>query len=915
MNLEKRSPPYGGVCRKGRILGFLLLCNGTFMLSTVHCWTYHYSTQSLPYEQARSYCQSNYTDLVAIQNKREIEYLVENIPKNPSYYWIGIRKINDTWTWVGTNKTLTEEATNWGKGEPNNKGNKEDCVEIYIKRHIDSGKWNDDACRKKKRALCYTASCHQLSCGTHGECIETINNYTCDCYPGFYGPQCQYVVQCQDLSAPSQGYMNCSHPWGNFSFQSSCQYGCFDGFVLDGAHKSICLPSGTWSSAEPYCTAVTCEALRPPHHGSITCHHPLDENGFSSTCEVSCLEGWTLKGFNKTMCGPTGQWTEEIPECEAVTCNALSPPQQGSITCHHPQAENGFGSTCEFTCLEGWKVKGSNKTVCGPTGQWVEDIPECEAQESVVDHQEDHTTAVYITGLATATSALFLGTLFWLVVQRLKRDKKKNKISQLECCVKRVIIIMLSLAIAVYTQNSIVKNRLGFLSQDPVTFQVVGSKFVGNLTSLRLLCLAAVGFGFLKFVEVSGWTYHYSTALLSWNEAYDWCKENYTNMAAIQNKEEISYLVDYLPGNDGHYWIGLRKVNNIWVWIGTNKSLTKHEEHWAHQEPNNRRKNQDCVEIYIKRINESGKWNDEPCHRKKRALCYLVSCNDSSCNNHGDCIETIQNYTCNCWPGFYGANCANAVSCRPLQSPSHGVYICSDTLGSFQYNSICNFSCEEGFELSGTRSLFCQSSGNWSDSTPTCEAISCSALENPSHGRMNCSYVFGDYRLKSICEFTCDEGFQMKGSDTLLCEHSGEWSEPMPKCIAVPCVALQSPEHGTVNCSDAFGEFSYRSVCNVTCKEGFELLGTSSLSCQDTGDWSGSVPTCIAVNVPPEPPKQAYTAAYALTTSGLILSGISVAYGIHHYRKKKNPGLLKTDKDNINTFENPVFQVTTEDVY
>ncbi|XP_056379568.1 P-selectin-like isoform X2 [Hyla sarda] len=572
----------------------------------------------------------------------------------------------------------------------------------------------------------------------------------------------------------------------------------------------------------------------------------------------------------------------------------------------------------------------------------------------------------------------------------------------------------------------------------PIPSQVGGRKFIGKWTSLQFLCLTTVSFGFLKVVEVSGWTYHYSTEMLTWNQSYHWCKSNFTDMVAIQNKEEISFLTDYLPGGDSHYWIGLRKINNIWVWIGTNKSLTQQEENWAQFEPNNKKNNQDCVEIYIKRSHETGKWNDEPCTRKKKALCYLVSCSDSSCNNHGDCMETIQNYTCKCWLGFYGANCENAISCRSLQIPSHGQMVCSDTLGTFQYNSVCNFSCEEGFQMTGTRSLSCQDSGNWSESIPTCKAVSCSALENPSqshmncshtfgaykfrsiceftckdgfqlkgsnfllcqhsgewsepvpkciavpctalqgpeHGKvncsdpfgafrytsmcnvtceegfdlqgtsslwcqdtgewsdpiptcaavscsalenpsqshMNCSHTFGEYKFRSICEFTCKDGFQLKGSNFLLCQHSGEWSEPVPKCIAVPCTALQGPEHGKVNCSDPFGAFRYTSMCNVTCEEGFELQGTSSLWCQDTGEWSDPIPTCAAQNDPPETQTQVNPASYVIPSLGLMLSGMAVAYGINYYRKKKNPGLLKSEIENINTFDNPAFEDTNRPI-
>lgn len=94
--------------------------------------------------------------MVAIQNKEEISHLNSVLPKVKGYYWIGVRKINNIWTWVGTNKTLTDEAENWAVNEPNGKKNNEDCVEIYIKRDPDPGKWNDESCRKMKTALCYT---------------------------------------------------------------------------------------------------------------------------------------------------------------------------------------------------------------------------------------------------------------------------------------------------------------------------------------------------------------------------------------------------------------------------------------------------------------------------------------------------------------------------------------------------------------------------------------------------------------------------------------------------------------------------------------------------------------------------------------------------------------------------------------
>ncbi|XP_035189260.1 L-selectin, partial [Oxyura jamaicensis] len=174
-----------------------LLAYGLTMLEGVNCWTYIYSNENMTYDKAEQWCKK-FPNLVAVQSKSENDYLNETLPFNPGYYWIGIRKINNIWTWVGTNEPLREE--NWATGEPNGNGKNEECVEIYIKRGMDGGKWNDEKCDKMKVALCYIASCNESTCNGNGKCNEVINNYTCDCNPGFYGRNCELAVTCPALT-------------------------------------------------------------------------------------------------------------------------------------------------------------------------------------------------------------------------------------------------------------------------------------------------------------------------------------------------------------------------------------------------------------------------------------------------------------------------------------------------------------------------------------------------------------------------------------------------------------------------------------------------------------------------------------------------------------------------------------------
>lgn len=39
------------------------------------------------------------------------------------------------------------------------------------------------------------ASCQDTSCSEQGECVETIGNFTCSCFQGFYGPECEHGEQ------------------------------------------------------------------------------------------------------------------------------------------------------------------------------------------------------------------------------------------------------------------------------------------------------------------------------------------------------------------------------------------------------------------------------------------------------------------------------------------------------------------------------------------------------------------------------------------------------------------------------------------------------------------------------------------------------------------------------------------------
>ncbi|XP_055799804.1 E-selectin-like isoform X1 [Salvelinus fontinalis] len=650
-----------------------LLYSIVTMCSRVEGWSYHHSNKTMNWDTARKWCTEHYTDMVAIQNRGEISHLNSILPRQTNYYWIGIRKVDDVWTWVGTNKVLTKEAENWADGEPNNGGNNEDCVEMYIKREKDTGKWNDETCMKKKTALCFTASCQSDSC-YHGECVETINSHRCKCFEGFYGEQCEHVVECkmEEVTVPAKASVSCSHPNGNFSFDSTCQYSCEEGYRLSSSGPVRCTASESWSEQPPTCELVLCSELYEPEKGSMACSHPLGSFSYLSTCTFTCEEGYErLASSSATLqCGASGQWNDSQPQCVAVSCPTLQQPQDGAISCGEDLT---YGSSCNFSCSEGYLLKGALTVTCTSAAEWSEEIPHCEV---------------------VLCSELY----------------------------------------------------------EPEKGSMACSHPLGSFSYL-------------------------STCTFT-------CEEGYERLASSSATLQCG---------------------------------------------------------------ASGQWND----------------------SQPQCV---------------------AVSCPTLQQPQDGAISCGEDL---TYGSSCNFSCSEGYLLKGALTVTCTSAAEWSEEIPHCEVVLCSELYEPGKGSMACSHPLGSFSYLSTCTFTCEEGYERLASSsaTLQCGASGQWNDSQPQCVAVSCPTLQQPQDGAISCGE---DLTYGSSCNFSCSEGYLLKGAITVTCTSPAEWSEEIPHCEAAPEPPlNPTILGLAAGGAVSLSGLSLA----AWLLKRIRQKANKFNLNSTSD------------------
>ncbi|XP_051988888.1 L-selectin-like [Xyrauchen texanus] len=117
--------------------------------------------------------------------------------------------------------------------------------------------------------------------------------------------------------------------------------------------------------------------------------------------------------------------------------------------------------------------------------------------------------------------------------------------------------------------------------------------------------------------------YHFVNQNLTWTEAQRFCRENYTDLATINNKNDIEELMKTVNDESvQHVWIGLYRTEiKTWKWsLGDPVFYTgsdSHDQNWRNSQSNG---DGDCVYM------NNGGWHKSQCSDKTSFICY----NDSS---------------------------------------------------------------------------------------------------------------------------------------------------------------------------------------------------------------------------------------------------------------------------------------------
>ena len=184
------------------------------------------------------------------------------------------------------------------------------------------------------------------------------------------------------------------------------------------------------------------------------------------------------------------------------------------------------------------------------------------------------------------------------------------------------------------------------------------------------------------------------------------------------------------------------------------------------------------------------------------------------------------------------------MTCPSLSNITHGHV----TQSGDNYGDVVSVVCDVGYEVLGSDTIQCNSSGVWNSTVPSCEPVKCPKLDNIAHGHFEPNGGTGVF--EDILRVVCDDGYKIEGSEALLCNSSGLWNSTVPSCEPLKCPTLDNVTHGHFVQNGGISVFG--STVSVACDAGYQIhgQGQDSLYCNSSGLWNSTVPNCDPVICP-----------------------------------------------------------------
>ncbi|XP_039543844.1 macrophage mannose receptor 1-like [Pimephales promelas] len=603
---------------------------------------YYFVNESKTWTEAQRHCRENYTDLATIDNMEEMNSLINTV--NGSYNgsaWIGQYDDVNSWRWSLENNDFYQEGErdfrNWYH-EPDNFGGNELCVYMTY-----DGKWYDISCDNTLPFVCYDGRVNatQSYIGIYDRKIWLeARRYCRDHYTDLANVRNQTENQ-RILETAGGGvwiglYRN--RVWSNNQITSYHNWRP----QISGSQAQ---PDNGNNQAYEYgyqhCTAVSfqysgrwtdevCDSSRP-----FFC--------YSKTCtQSSCTHQYHFVNESKT-------WTEAQRHCrenyiDLATIDNMEEMNRLIKTVRRTYYGSAWIGL--YDDLNSWKWSMDNATLLGGFKSWYVQQPVNSGGQSLCVYMSYYwgrwgegfcsyrLPFVCYDGRvnATANYVFVYESKTWTEAQSYCREHHTDLVSirneSENYRVRSLLSNYYQIWIGLYRTRSWSDQSNSSFSNwaiwqpdnagtseycTAVSFSDSGSWTDENCNiALPFICYSALA---------SSREYYFVNESKTWAEAQRHCRENYTDLATIDNMEEMNSLINTVNGSyNGSAWIGLYDDVNSWRWSLENNDFYQEGERDYrnfYHEPDNSGGNELCVYM-----DSNGNWYDTSCDNTLPFICY-----------------------------------------------------------------------------------------------------------------------------------------------------------------------------------------------------------------------------------------------------------------------------------------------------
>lgn len=610
-------------------------------------------------------------------------------------------------------------------------------------------------------------------------------------------PSC-VLLTCPSPPDIQQGYYKGS----TFQVGSKVEYICNEGYELTGDAIWTCTKYGTWDKTRtPGCSPVQCP--EPPLEENHLVLKNLDSD--TGTVELTCEQGYVLRGSPTLRCTPSQEWNASFPFCEQVFCG---PPPDVPFG-DRSSAPTHYGSVVTYSCMDGFNLRKGSSVVCQADGRWSTPTPECSPVECPQPEEVPN-------GIVDVQGLMYLST----AVYSCKPGYNLAGNATLICGQSGVWIG-------------------GVPACHPVECPAPKDIVNGKVSYAHLLFSRSVTYSCQQGYRLQGAETLTCLETGEWDQEAPTCEQVYCTppepinngfVEGLDHKFGVTIFYSCFPG---------------YQLVGQNH-LTCEESGWSSSVPA-------CVATdcglpphidfgdYKKLADPSSELSGEGSQDDKLTA---GSMSGDMSFFHGTSII----YRCHAgyeMSGVVMLVCqedgswnGTAPTCIPAEcsippSPEYGSVTVTDTA----QGSLVEYSCDEGYELEGQSVRQCVAGRRWSDAPPVCKLVSCGNPRDISGGTIK-----GDsYSYLSVIHYECHSGYNLQGGATRTCQADGKWDGEEPQCSAVSCGA-PSISNGVIVQGK---EYTFNKKLEFSCKPGFMLKGTSFITCLANGTWSQATPACL----------------------------------------------------------------------